>query len=535
MSELFEYKTSEIDENAAEKAIEELKSESSVTQEEANAELVNFGGTTETVNEDYEEAAQTDTTEPEITKEEVDNIFGSDWDGTFSDMTGIVENYAQDMASQMQYLSSLGEYLSVNKNNVIDDISRSTGIADVQTRIQQIQNNFSCISGNIENFKTFGFTNGSTDLLYNADRTLDNVENIIQNSIQLQEYAEDIINYIENSPQMIDNIGNYMNEKISQMTEIFSSINTSNLLSTFPQSIIDKFIDTDIVQNLYSMPKKLYGSITSIMLAINSIEAPTSLSSTLTVIKQLRSIVNQMRDVQTMVTQGAEIINGIRNNIANGNYVGVLLSAKNAAKFVEKAPSYAAKYPYNQAYETEGGHVFETDNTPGKERLHVRHVSGTDIELAPSGDIVARVKNDFQTVVDSNMESHVKGKTTIISDNDFEIEGKNINIVTSGNANISSGDLMINSDAVAFLFKSASMLSEQNMTLSSNTETSISSGGVLYLTSKTGIFMDAPIISVGSAKTSLLCLNTTTLNETSSLQTMKSGYISMKAGLISLN
>lgn len=534
MSDLFEYASKEVDDNAAEKAIEELKEESSVTQKDAEDELVQFGGTTETVNEDYEDAAQTKDTEPEITKEEVDNIFGSDWDGTFADMTGLVENYAQDIASQMQYLSSLGEYLSVNKDNVIDDIARSTGIADVKTRIEQIQNNFTCISSNIDNFKTFGFSNGSGDILYNADRTLDNVENIIENSIQLQEHAEEIIDYIQNAPQMIDNIGNYMDGKISQMTEIFSSINTSNLLSTFPQSIIDKFVDTDIVQNLYTMPKKLYDSISNIMLAINSIKAPTSLSSTLTVIKQLKGIINQMRDVQTMLTQGAEIINGIRNNIANGNYVGVLLSAKNAAKFIEKAPSYAAKYPYNYAYETEAGHVFETDNTPGKERLHVRHVSGTDIEMAPSGDVVARVKKDFQTVVDSNMESHVKGKTTILSDGDFEVEGNNINLVTSGNTNISSGDVLLNGDAVSFIVKNASLLSQNNMTLSSNIETSISSGGTLYINAKAGIFIDAPIISIGTA-TTMLSLNSTTIQEKSSMHNISSGNIRMSGGLITLN
>ena len=38
---------------------------------------------------------------------------------------------------------------------------------------------------------------------------------------------------------------------------------------------------------------------------------------------------------------------------------------------------YNALYPYNHVYETESGHIREYDDTPGFERIHERHRSGT--------------------------------------------------------------------------------------------------------------------------------------------------------------
>ena len=535
MSELFEYKPTTDNSDAVKKALDELEAETSVSKEQANNELEEFGGTLSQVNEDYEDTSEVKNTEPELTQDDIDNIFGEDWDGSFIDMTGIVENYAQDMASQMQYFSSFGEYLSINKDNIIDDISRRTGIATVKISIEQIKNNFECLSSGITNFKTFGFTNGSTDMLYNSDRALDNIEEIINNSIQLQDKAEDIIDYIENSPHMIDNIGNYIDEKLSDMTEIFSSTNVSNLLNTFPQSVIDKFSDIDIVQNYYTMQSRLYSSIENIMLSLTSIEAPSSLSSTLTTIKQLKSLVSQLRDVRTQIQQGARLIEGVRNNIANGNYIGVLLNAKDVSKFIEKAPSYAAKYPYNLAYETEGGHIFEVDNTPNKERLHIKHSSGTDVELSPVGDMVAKVKKDFQTIVESNFETHVKGNQNIVVDKNIEVDAKGINITSSESTNLSASDSSINIDTLSIMSKLFSVLSSSNLTLSSNLETSVSSGGMLYLTSKKGIVINAPVITIGTPSVSLIGLNGSIVTENSDYHYINSGRIKENGGLISLN
>lgn len=61
---------------------------------------------------------------------------------------------------------------------------------------------------------------------------------------------------------------------------------------------------------------------------------------------------------------------------------------------LEKNDPYAAVYPFNHASESESGHVFEVDDTPGAERIHVLHRAGSFIEIHPDGSIVKRSAAD---------------------------------------------------------------------------------------------------------------------------------------------
>lgn len=537
MSELFEYEPEEDQKKKLEEQVTEVKEDTDYSMDVLQKELESMGGTLDEMVEDYEEIQLGETTPPQVTQEDIDRLFGDDWDGSFIDMTGIVENFAQRTASEMQLYSSVGEFLSSQQANIIDDLSRRTGLATVKSTVQQIQNNFTSLTNGISNFKTFGYTNGSTDMLYNADQVLSNVENMVQNSIQLQEYAEDIIGYIQNSPKMIEDVGSYMSSKIDQMTEIFAGENITNMLDAFPSQIAEKFMNMDIVQNLYTMPTRIFNSIQNLIASLNAIQAPTSLANTLVVIKQLKSVVSQMQNIQSEIQNAASTISNIKDNIANGNYIGVLQNAKAVSSFVEKPSSYAAKYPYNLAYETEGGHIFETDNTPGKERLHVQHVSGTDVEFTPSGDAVMKVKNEFQTVVDSNIDIHTKGKYNLIADNDAQIEANSINLVTKEGLNLSSDNSTINAGTCTFMADMFSAMSSKNMTLSSNLETSISSNGLLYLTSNLGIIIDAPLIQVGAKKATLINLNSnvSVLENSEVTHIISSPLIRAGGGLITLN
>lgn len=66
-----------------------------------------------------------------------------------------------------------------------------------------------------------------------------------------------------------------------------------------------------------------------------------------------------------------------------GNALGA--AEQPAFPFAEPKTAYAAKYPYNHVYESESGHVVEVDDTPGAERLHWYHRSGSFKEIHPSG------------------------------------------------------------------------------------------------------------------------------------------------------
>jgi len=62
-------------------------------------------------------------------------------------------------------------------------------------------------------------------------------------------------------------------------------------------------------------------------------------------------------------------------------------------------PYASATYPYNHVYESEAGHIFEIDDTPGGERLNREHSSGTFEEIHPLGDKVVKVIGDNYEII----------------------------------------------------------------------------------------------------------------------------------------
>jgi hypothetical protein len=67
----------------------------------------------------------------------------------------------------------------------------------------------------------------------------------------------------------------------------------------------------------------------------------------------------------------------------------------------EFATTESSTYPYNHVRASEQGHVEEWDDTPGAERLHKYHSSGTFEEIQADGTRVVKVLgNDYEIVAD---------------------------------------------------------------------------------------------------------------------------------------
>jgi len=79
--------------------------------------------------------------------------------------------------------------------------------------------------------------------------------------------------------------------------------------------------------------------------------------------------------------------------------------------FAEPESMYGAAYPYNHVYESESGHLIEIDDTPGKERLHWYHRSGTFTEIHPAGTRVDRVHDDKYDMIWRNHRMKVGGSS----------------------------------------------------------------------------------------------------------------------------
>jgi len=105
----------------------------------------------------------------------------------------------------------------------------------------------------------------------------------------------------------------------------------------------------------------------------------------------------------------------------------------------EPATKYAAVYPNNKVTQTTSGHIIEIDDTPGAERINVRHTSGTFIEIHPNGDVVQSNGNKYQVTTGDN-KVHITGvcNVTIDGDTNLNVTNGNCSTTVSGNYSVTS-------------------------------------------------------------------------------------------------
>jgi hypothetical protein len=131
----------------------------------------------------------------------------------------------------------------------------------------------------------------------------------------------------------------------------------------------------------------------------------------------------------------------------------------------QPAIPYNALYPFNHVYESESGHIREYDDTPGNERIHERHRSGTSYEISANGTRTDLIKGDSFTLTSGDNKVYIQGDsdTTIDgrhkifinkdgqSNNHYDIQvgpGANVNIhVDNGDLNLHSTNGRINMNA----------------------------------------------------------------------------------------
>ena len=145
------------------------------------------------------------------------------------------------------------------------------------------------------------------------------------------------------------------------------------------------------------------------------------------------------------------------------------LDTENGGKWDQPAIPYAAKYPHNHVYESEGGHLKEFDDTRNNERIHERHTSGSGYEIGPDGTKVTKVVKDNYNIITNDDYCHIQGNSRATIDkglrvrvnskgesgNNYNIEvgqGASLNVeVNGGNINLTTlnsgadaGDININ-------------------------------------------------------------------------------------------
>ena len=110
-----------------------------------------------------------------------------------------------------------------------------------------------------------------------------------------------------------------------------------------------------------------------------------------------------------------------------------------ARQWNEPQSTYNAVYPYNHVFESESGHVFEIDDTPGAERLHFYHRSGTFVEIqgGTAGDFVMKVVGKKFEVTMKNAYQHYQNTLNITVAGETNIYVQNtVNLQVDGDMNV---------------------------------------------------------------------------------------------------
>lgn len=126
------------------------------------------------------------------------------------------------------------------------------------------------------------------------------------------------------------------------------------------------------------------------------------------------------------------------NNLGlGGSELGVNL------ELPEQRPS---QYPHNQVQETESGHVIEIDDTPGGERILIKHRTGAGMELRADGSVLISSQKQTVQVTGGDATVIVEGEGNLIYKGDVNLRvAGDFNVDVDGNYNLEiAGDKIEN-------------------------------------------------------------------------------------------
>ena len=98
----------------------------------------------------------------------------------------------------------------------------------------------------------------------------------------------------------------------------------------------------------------------------------------------------------------------VHEKVLNRQQGQINITCASGRTWSEPMPAWAALYPYNHVHQTESGHIIEMDDTPGHERLHWYHRTGTFTEIHQVGIKVDKIVNDYYNIILGGRFTHVE-------------------------------------------------------------------------------------------------------------------------------
>lgn len=193
--------------------------------------------------------------------------------------------------------------------------------------------------------------------------------------------------------EKIDNVVPYVPLASPSITDVYSSLENVISSDVLGGVLGDGGIDAINVVSQFTVGSGSLGTT-----AINAVKNVVSDATP----SAARTAINAIRTASFSSTSLSSTTSSL------SNYSGYYWS--------EPQTKYAARYPYNHVYQSESGHVVEIDDTPGAERVHNFHRSGTFDEIHPDGTKVTKIVKDRYEIVLSNDNLYVKGDCNITVD-----------------------------------------------------------------------------------------------------------------------
>jgi hypothetical protein len=161
--------------------------------------------------------------------------------------------------------------------------------------------------------------------------------------------------------------------------------------------------------------------------------------------------------------------------------------------WTELETPYNARYPYNHVYFSESGHIIEIDDTPGAERLHQYHRTGTFSEIHPDGSQVTKIVNDEYHIVLKNRNTHIENNDSLTVDKALKVyanaDGEShcfdLTVGSGGNINFTTADgklnIYVNGDTNFYTSKDCYLRVDKNLYANVEKDANVHIVGNTYL------------------------------------------------------
>lgn len=118
----------------------------------------------------------------------------------------------------------------------------------------------------------------------------------------------------------------------------------------------------------------------------------------------------------------------VNNLYVGGGDIGVSLNI---------VPQEPSKSPFNQAHETASGHSIEYDDTPGGERILIKHRKGAGVEMRADGSVIVSAVNNKIEVTGGDQTTIIEGDANMIFKGNLNLEvAGDYNVDVGGNMNV---------------------------------------------------------------------------------------------------